>query len=138
MFFLLRCLICIGLVYAMASSDRALPTPASIGVSGSHAAALPHAMAHPPRLAETTKAIVKEGVDTLGAAARSLSDRAAGMHGDLEQTEWPPRALMHNRKLCRIVKKKIWRVERLRSHSGRAHRAGFSESVRKIFGGREV
>ena len=71
MFFLLRSLICIGLVYAMASSDRALPTPASVNVSAPHATALSHAMAHRRRLAETTKAIVQEGVETLGAAARN-------------------------------------------------------------------
>ena len=79
MFFLLRRLICIGLVYAMASSDRALntptptpsPTSASVGVSDQHAAALPHAIAHHRRLAETAKAIVLQGVDTLGASARN-------------------------------------------------------------------
>lgn len=69
MFFLLRSLICIGLVYALASSDRALPPQGLIGVATSHAPGLP-APSRRSRLAETTKSVVQQGVEALGAAAR--------------------------------------------------------------------
>lgn len=70
MFFLVRSLICIGLVYSMALSDRASSPPATIGVATTHAVEPSMAPSRRPRLAETTKALVQQGVDALGAAAR--------------------------------------------------------------------
>lgn len=66
MFFMLRSLICIGLVYALASSDGGRSPPGPAGVPA------PHAVAPPRRsqLAETTQALVQQGVDALGVAAR--------------------------------------------------------------------
>lgn len=70
MFFLVRSLICIGLVYAMALSDRAPSSRPPIPVAAAHAAGPSGAPTRRPRLAETTKALVQQGVDALGAAAR--------------------------------------------------------------------
>ncbi len=70
MFFMLRSLFCIGLVYALASSDRALAPPEAPGVAGPHALASPQAPARRSQWAETTKAMVQQSVDALGAAAR--------------------------------------------------------------------
>ena len=63
---MLRSLICIGLVYALASSDGALLPPGPAGVPAPHAGAQPRRS----QLAETTKALVQQGVNALGEAAR--------------------------------------------------------------------
>lgn len=70
MFFLVRSLICIGLVYAMALSDRAPSSSTPVGVAATHAVVPSGAPPRRPRLAESTKALVQQGVDALGAAAR--------------------------------------------------------------------
>ena len=70
MFFLLRSLICIGLVYALASSDRALAPPEPVGVAGPRAPAPSLTSGRRPQLTDTTKALVQQGVDALGVAAR--------------------------------------------------------------------
>ena len=70
MFFLARSLICIGVVYALALSDRAPSTSAIVGGVGSPAVAPSVTPERRPRLAESAKALVQQGVDALGAAAR--------------------------------------------------------------------
>lgn len=71
MFFLVRCLVCIGLVYALAQSDRD-PTPSLplIGVTASRQISAPPPATPRPRLNETAKALAQAGVEALGAAAR--------------------------------------------------------------------
>ena len=69
-FFLLRSLICIALVYALAMTDR---EPSPVGVASPRAAMAVTAVQSPerrPKLTETTKALAQAGVDALGAAAR--------------------------------------------------------------------
>lgn len=69
-FFLLRSLICIGVVYSMALSDRASSPRAHesvVGLNGSQTSVPP---ARRPRLTETTKALLEQGVDALNVAVR--------------------------------------------------------------------
>jgi hypothetical protein len=69
-FFLLRCLICISVVYALALSDRASSPTMHVsfaGLNGSTPSATP---ARRPRLTETTKAMFEQGVDALGVVVR--------------------------------------------------------------------
>ncbi len=66
-FFLVRSLICIALVYMLAMTDRA---PSPIGMAGPQAGPASLSPERRPRLTETTKALAQAGVDALGAAAR--------------------------------------------------------------------
>ncbi len=71
MFFMLRSLICIGVVYALASSDRALPPLAQAGLASSQATSPSDPPGRRPRFAETTKVLVQQGADALGAVVRN-------------------------------------------------------------------
>ena len=66
-FFLVRSLICIALVYTLAMSDRA---PSSISLPGAQTGTSSLLPERRPKLTETTKALAQAGVDALGAVAR--------------------------------------------------------------------